>query len=345
MVSVLLFISGGLCFCALISLFGHMDDIVLLSTLPVVIKGDNALHNEYVVGLCDAEATFTISVTKDNRTRKSSRSLDNSRTIYSVHPSFAISLNIKDWHLICSLQKFFGIGKVKQDLGNNAITFYVNSVEDLSNVVIPFFKAHSLLSQKWSDFVLFEKAVYLIKQRAHLTTHGLTNIISIKASMNKGLSDKLVAQFPDISLVERPVLINKRIINGNWLAGFTDGEGSFYIRIKEASSEKSINRVSFFFSINQSIRDSDLIYDISKFLNCGTISSNIKYIQFRVTKFEDVETKIIPFFKNYPMHGIKQLNYLDFCKIMELVQSKVHMTTEGMNEIKTIKEGMNFGRT
>jgi hypothetical protein len=95
-------------FCPLISLFGLLDDIVLLSTLPVVVKGSNALHNEYVVGLCDAEATFTISVTKDNRKRKSSRSLDNSRTIYSFHPSFAvwpppppplggpISLNIKD---------------------------------------------------------------------------------------------------------------------------------------------------------------------------------------------------------------------------------------------------------
>jgi hypothetical protein len=77
-------------FCPLISLFGLLDDIVLLSTLPVVVKGGNALHNEYVVGLCDAEATFTISVTKDNRTRKSSRSLDNSRTIYSFHPSFAV---------------------------------------------------------------------------------------------------------------------------------------------------------------------------------------------------------------------------------------------------------------
>jgi hypothetical protein len=254
-------------------------------------------------------------------------------------------LNIKDWHLICSLQSFFGVGNIKKDLKNNAITFYVNSVEDLLNVVIPFFKAHPLLSQKWADFVLFEKAVYLIKQGAHLTTDGLTNIISIKASMNKGLSDKLLAQFPDISLVERPVLIDRRIINGNWLAGFTDGEGSFYIRIKEAISAKSINRVSFFFSINQSIRDSDLIYDISKFLDCGTVSSNQKYIQFRVTKFEDVETKIIPLFKNYPMHGIKNLNYLDLCKIMELVQSKVHMTTKGINEIKTIKEGMNFGRT
>jgi intein-encoded DNA endonuclease-like protein len=71
--------------------------MVLLSTLPVVVKEGSKLHNEYVVGFCDAEATFTISVTKDSRIRKTSRrSLDNSRTIYSVHPSFAISLNVKD---------------------------------------------------------------------------------------------------------------------------------------------------------------------------------------------------------------------------------------------------------
>ena len=63
-------------------------------------------------------------------------------------------------------------------------------MEDLLNVIIPFFKTHSLLSQKWADFLLFEKAVYLIKKGAHLTTSGLTSIVSIKASMNKGLSDK-----------------------------------------------------------------------------------------------------------------------------------------------------------
>jgi len=84
-----------------------------------------------------------------------------------------------------------------------------------------FLSLKPILSQKWADFVLFEKAVYLIKKGAHLTTDGLTNIISIKASMNKGLSDKLLAQFPDISLVERAVLIDRRIINGNRLAGFT----------------------------------------------------------------------------------------------------------------------------
>lgn len=58
------FIFGGVCVCPLISLFGLSDDIVLLSTFPFVVKGGNVLHNEYVVGLYDAEATFTISVAK-----------------------------------------------------------------------------------------------------------------------------------------------------------------------------------------------------------------------------------------------------------------------------------------
>lgn len=135
--------------------------------------------------------------------------------------------------------------------------------------------------------------------------------------MNKGLSEKLVAQFTEIYSVERSTVVNQSIRDGNWLAGFADVEGSFFVRILVASTDKSINRVSFFFSINQSIRDSDLVYKIAKFLDCGAISSNQKYIQLKVSKFED--KKVIPFFKNYPKHAIKNLNYQDFCQIMELV--------------------------
>ena len=70
---MLLAIFGSLYFCPLFSIWGCLDEIVLVSTLPIVVKKDSKLHNEYVVGLCDAEATFIISVTKDNRVRKSSR--------------------------------------------------------------------------------------------------------------------------------------------------------------------------------------------------------------------------------------------------------------------------------
>jgi hypothetical protein len=83
---------------------------------------------------------------------------------------------------------------------------------------------------------------------------------------------------------------------------------------------------------------------LKSYLNCGTISSNEKYVQYRVTKLEDIETKVIPFFKQYPLHSIKRLNFEDFCKIKELVESKVHLTSAGLEKIKDIKKGMNFGR-
>jgi len=84
---------------------------------------------------------------------------------------------------------------------------------------------------------------------------------------------------------------------------------------------------------------------LKEYLNCGTTSSNEKYIQYRVTKLEDIEMKVIPFFLQYPLHSIKRLNFEDFCKIKEMVENKSHLTMEGLEKIKTIKNGMNFGRS
>ena len=50
----------------------NLDGVVLLSAIPAVVKDGTKLHNEYVVGFSDVEATFTLSITKDNRIRKSS---------------------------------------------------------------------------------------------------------------------------------------------------------------------------------------------------------------------------------------------------------------------------------
>jgi len=139
-------------------------------------KGIQAdLHPYYIVGFTDAEATFTISITKDNRERKTVRrqSKDKEREIYSIHPSFAISLNIKDKDLISKLQSYFGVGRVKQDLGNNAIAYYVNSVKDLTSIIIPFFNKYPLITQKRADFILFKLAIELMNDGAHLTTDGI----------------------------------------------------------------------------------------------------------------------------------------------------------------------------
>jgi hypothetical protein len=59
--------------------------------------------------------------------------------------------------------------------------------------------------------VLFKIALGYIQQGLHLTREGLIKIISIKASMNRGLSLILRAAFPEIISVARPLVKNPLI--------------------------------------------------------------------------------------------------------------------------------------
>jgi hypothetical protein len=40
----------------------------------------------------------------------------------------------------------------------------------------------------------------------------------------------------------------------------------------------------------------------------------------------------------------KKLNFIDFCKVAELMSIKAHLTVEGVNKIRAIKMQMNRGR-
>jgi len=53
----------------------------------------------------------------------------------------------------------------------------------------------------------------------------------------------------------------------------------------------------------------------------------------------ELNENIIPlFFNKYPVLGKKQLDYLDFCNIVNLKLNKSHLT-EGLNDIRSIVDG------
>ena len=58
--------------------------------------------------------------------------------------------------------------------------------------------------KKRVDFELFKLAILSIKNKEHLTKEGLNKLISIRASMNKGLTDELKAAFPGITPINKP---------------------------------------------------------------------------------------------------------------------------------------------
>lgn len=55
-------------------------------------------------------------------------------------------------------------------------------------------------------------------------------------------------------------------------------------------------------------------------------------------------TKIIPFFKQYPIMGVKSKDFADWIKVAEYIQKKDHLTQEGLEKIINIKSTMNRNR-
>lgn len=97
--------------------------------------------------------------------------------------------------------------------------------------------------------------------------------------------------------VNRP-LIKFQGFHPNWLTGFTDGEGCFYVNTKKANTSTGY-QIIMTFSISQHIRDEELLTKIIDYLGCGNIekvSTRPTYATMVVYKFTNIKDKIIPFF-------------------------------------------------
>ena len=79
-------------------------------------------------------------------------------------------------------------------------------------------------------------------------------------------------------------------------------------------------------------------------MECGNVYNSENKVEFKITKFEDLVEKLIPFLNKYPIQGVKLLDYLDFLKVIKLIKDKAHLTEKGLNEIIKIKAGVNRGR-
>jgi hypothetical protein len=298
-------------------------------------KGDNNLRIDpsFFSGFADAEGSFVLSITKSKIVKSG----------WVIKPRFQIHLHKKDLFILKAIKNYLGVGEIYVKATTSSVEYRVFSVKELK-VVLDHFDKFPLLSQKYADYFLFKQAYQLLVNKEHLTPEGLRKIISIRASMNNGLSGPLKEAFPDITFALRPVKENISIYNPQWLAGFTSGEGSFVVKVRNAKDNKSCV-VELIFQINQHDRDKQLLACIAEYLKCGRIYKHSKNaVVYRVSKASDLTEIIIPFFLKHPILGIKALDFKDFCTISALIKNKAHYTKEGLDKIIQIKANMNTGR-
>ena len=107
------------------------------------------------------------------------------------------------------------------------------------------------------------------------------------------------------------------------------------------------------------IRDKELLIGIANYFNIlknpllPSDSEGSKYIYDSVTREAsllqiknnfDIVKKIIPFFNQYPVLGVKSLDFADFKKVAELIENKEHLTETGFSNIIKIVQQMNLDR-
>lgn len=288
-----------------------------------------------MTGFCDGESCFQLVIYKNPKMKSG----------WSVRLVFSIHLHVKEIDVLYKIQKFFLVGNVT--IHKDTANYQVVSLTDLSRV-IEHFNLYPLISQKYSDFRLFKKAYDLIANKEHLL--NIKNLVNIRASMNKGLPERLLLEFPNANPDLRPELTldkNYKFFDINyWIAGFVDGEGCFYVKTSKSKTHKLGLSVTLNFIVVQGIRDLQLMEEIKSTLGCGsiTINKSSSIIRFAVTKLSDIQGKIIPFFDKYSIEGVKVKDYADFKKVALLMDKKSHLTKEGLDKLLTIKSKMNFNR-
>ena len=131
---------------------------------------------------------------------------------------------------------------------------------------------------------------------------------------------------------------------GNYLAGFTDGEGSFNVSFRKREDYKIPWKISLSFNVSQ--KDPVILSLFKKHLKCGSLRE-MKGQQvwcYEVTNFNAIQNNVIPFFNRFGfLSAKKKRDFSKFKQIAKVIEMKDHLTIEGIKEILKIRKEMNDG--
>lgn len=121
----------------------------------------------------------------------------------------------------------------------------------------------------------------------------------------------------------RPDYFFKGIPDPFWVSGFTSGEGSFQLVLRKSESKAGLLAR---FSIHLHVRELDVLKGLAIYFklyntvnttkdtepaksNCFCVQQREKSVQLQISKFSDIINIIIPFFNQYPILGVKSLDF------------------------------------
>lgn len=143
---------------------------------------------------------------------------------------------------------------------------------------------------------------------------------------------------------------NDRVISAEYIVGFTDGEGCFYVQIR------TDYRIVLRYFITQRYDNKEILEQIRDFFGVGYVhlkkqewgkayrrSRRPTYV-FEVTKQDHIQQVIVPFFRKHSLQGIKRFSFEKFAAIADLVKGRQdtrRLSKKELEQVSTLKKTMN----
>jgi len=275
---------------------------------------------EWFSGFTDAEGNFNITLQKLKENNYTNAML-----------TFQIGLHIDDLSLLEYIKNKLNCGHIS--ITTSRCNYFVNDKTSLIQVILPIFNFIKLNSSKYYQFLIFEKAVNLIKEKKHLSPEGKLEMVKFYKEMKiSSCKQAPASQSKEINNI--PLTIN-------WLGGFTDGDNTFSIfkykpRIRFENHIKELNlfeRIKDLFNIR-----SNFIFNKPR-LNRPNSNATVS---LDITNIQILKNKIVPIFSKSGILKSKKLkDFNDWSIIVDIYYYGYHLIPEGKALITEIKNQWN----
>ena len=135
-------------------------------------------------------------------------------------------------------------------------------------------------------------------------------------------------------------------LDAQWITGFVDGEGCFYVGINPHEDMTAGFQVLPEFTVVQHERDVQVLHALKAYFGCGVVRVNHgDRMAYRVRGIKHLLEHIVPFFVKHPLKTRKNVDFQKFRHVLLLIDAGAHLTAEGIEKIRSIAGQMNRGHS
>jgi len=225
--------------------------------------------------------------------------------------AFVVSQDQRSSNVLYAIQEFFSCGSVHK-AGGHMMEYSVGNRQDLSNIILPFFNSNNFITEhRWNQFSSMCKII--------------NNVSSTSPTC---YNNSVSTNMPSL----------------DWISGFIDAEGCFYVSVFNSKDTKIGVRVIPKLFIGLGKNEALVLHKIKKQLGVGYVRQrkDSSWI-YEVSALEDLMHIAGCLESNGQclLHTSKKLSFLNWKLILDIMHSKGHHTLDGLDKIRLLKSQIN----